>query len=47
MSDDDEIESFIIEDELCQQITNTPQDDSGAYRKTQIANRIFTQPFLC
>jgi hypothetical protein len=27
MSDDDEIESFMIEDDLCQQIANMPQDD--------------------
>jgi len=26
-SDDDEIESFMIEDELCQQISDTPQEE--------------------
>jgi hypothetical protein len=26
-SDDDEMESFMIEDELCMQIANTPQDE--------------------
>ena len=26
-SDDDEMESFMIEDELCRQIANTPQDE--------------------
>ncbi len=27
MSDEDEVESFMIEDELCMQIADTPQED--------------------
>ena len=27
-SDEDEVESFMIEDELCMQIAHTPQEDS-------------------
>ena len=36
-SDDDEIESFMIEDEFCQQIANRPQDDSVEVIRREVA----------